>query len=246
MNELSSLLKRTFEGLGFCQGDYEDAAAAIVWLESRGMHGIEALKSAWPRLARSAGTAVELNASDADTQVVNARGNSALTCGQPAVELAVAHALINDIGKVELQHCHEPHAILPSLCICATRGLNAIAYWQDDEMHVAMIVADQVSPDYYQLDGRAADNSAAETVTIACSLDGECIGQIASDLVGDDISRLAAKHVSANALDTKYQRSLERGIPIDENLASILGNAAAAVLVEATEQSRHGAGETAQ
>lgn len=44
-NELAALLKRVFEGLGYPQGQYEDAAAMAGWLPLHGEDGLDAL--AW-------------------------------------------------------------------------------------------------------------------------------------------------------------------------------------------------------
>jgi hypothetical protein len=52
ISELSSLLKRSFEGLGFNQGDYEDTASAALWLECHGLGGLDTVRRAWPRLQK--------------------------------------------------------------------------------------------------------------------------------------------------------------------------------------------------
>ena len=39
-NELAALLKRVFEGLGYPQGQYEDAAAMAGWLPLHGEDGL--------------------------------------------------------------------------------------------------------------------------------------------------------------------------------------------------------------
>lgn len=247
MNELSSLLKRSFEGLGLCQGDYEEAAAVIVWLEARGMKGLDALKLAWPRLAGNGRIGVELAASDADTQTIDAKGNTALICARSAVELAMARASTGDVGRVELQRCHECQAVLPSLCLCPNRGFAAIAYWRDEHaLHVAKISGDQRAPDYYWIDAGTPNELAEDSLTIACSQHDERIEKLASSLANGGISRRAEKRIPATELEARFERTVEHGIAIDAELAEKLNEAASAVLVEATEQSRLGAGESAQ
>jgi hypothetical protein len=39
-NELTASLKKAFEGLGFSVGDYQDAAAMVVWSEMHGLNGL--------------------------------------------------------------------------------------------------------------------------------------------------------------------------------------------------------------
>lgn len=243
MNELTSLLKRAFEALGFCQGDYEDAARAIVWLESRGMHGLELAMRDWQRLSK-AGDALEVTASENDVLVLDAHDGSVLTCGRSVVDLATATLEQKGRCGMEIRQCYSRMAIVPSLESFARLGASAMAYWQDhNHLHIVKIDAQLTHPEYRRMPG-APDNTASATMlNLACHREPQEIDAILMELVEGDAQAMTDCHVSSAEMGTRYQAAIRQGLAVDRDITDRLNAIAEAILVAATEQSRRGAGE---
>ncbi|MGI9237523.1 MAG: DUF3726 domain-containing protein [Woeseiaceae bacterium] len=244
MNELSSLLKRSFEGSGYCQGDYEDAAAAVVWLEAHGMKGLEAMVPTWSR-STDAETGLEHIADTSGAKVLDAQDGNVVFCGRMLVDLACARAATGGSGRIELRRCHGRMAILASLGMCATRGLHGIAHWSDkDNMHIASIHAGQPRPDYRRLQRRPQDRSRSGTLLVVCSRGRETIKAIAEELAGSGKENVETTEVSSSDMQVRYDTAVRHGLRVDPALIRTLTAAADSVLVEASERSRLGAGES--
>jgi len=243
MNELTSLLKRAFEALGFCQGDYEDAARAIVWLESRGMHGLELAMRDWQRLSK-AGDALEVTASENDVLVLDAHDGSVLTCGRSVVDLATATLEHKGRCGMEIRQCYSRMAIVPSLESFARLGASAIAYWQDhNHLHIVKIDAQLTHPEYRRMPG-APDNTASATMLkLVCHKEPQEIDAISIELAQGDTQATPDGQVSSAEMGAHYQAAIQNGLAINREFADRLSVIAEAVLVSATEQSRRGAGE---
>jgi len=244
MNELFALIKRALEGLGFCPADYEDAAAAIVWLESRGVNGLDTMVAALPQLAADVKSVLEFVSAYSRAEVLDGHGRSVLFCGNAVADLACAGASDDGPGRVELQHCRDRQAILPSLCTCASRGLNAIAHWQDNSsVHVALSEADKSHPEYLRMASQSQARSTTDTLVVICSTDRRSLSDIMSQLAGNGTGRSANHRLTSSDMQKHYRHSLLHGMDVDVDLVNRLAATADAVLVEASEQSRLGAGE---
>ncbi|MGI9232551.1 MAG: DUF3726 domain-containing protein [Woeseiaceae bacterium] len=245
MNELSSLLKRSFEGMGFCQGDYEDAAAAVVWLEAHGMNGLESIASTLSRRTTDTGIGVELVADEPGAQVLDANDSNIAFCGRIAVDLACADAATKGSGRIEIRRCHGRRAILPSLNMCAARGLHAIAYWYDrDSLHTASITSQQPAPSYRRSRQRQDNDSRFAALFVVCSSSRQTIDAVAEELAGNSTANMESTEVSSADIRERYDTAVRDGLKVDSALFRTLTAAADAVLVEATERSRLGAGES--
>jgi hypothetical protein len=244
MNELSSLLKRSFEGLGYCQADYEDAAAAVVWLEAHGLKGLETIASI-PERAVRLDTSIDISTDESESLVLDAQGGNVVFCGRMAVDLACAKATSEGSGRVELRECHGREAILPSLPLCSARGLNAVACWSDKNgLTVSSIKAPQRAPELRCLRRGANDKTEDTALVVVCSKDPEEIDAIASKFIGTDCeTRTSAKIASGDMLKC-YDQTIRNGLLVDMSFVRRLMTAAEAVLVEASERSRLGAGES--
>lgn len=243
MNELTSLLKRAFEALGFCQGDYEDAARAIVWLESRGMHGLELAMRDWQRLSK-AGDALEVTASENDVLVLDAHAGSVLTCGRSVVDLATATLEQKGRCRTEIRQCYSRIAIVPALQSFARLGASAIAYWQDhNHLHVAKIDAQRTHPEYRSMQKKPDNAESATTLNLECHRKPQEIDAILLKLAANDTQVRSDSDLSSADLDARYQAAVRQGIAVNRDLIGKLATIAEAVLVTATERSRRGAGE---
>lgn len=244
MNELTSLLKRSFEGLGYQQGEYEDAATATVWLEARGMNGIEMITTHWSRFETGSQNQIKLTDPVHAQAALDANDRSVAFCGRVATDLAIAAAGDSAIGRIDIQQCHDCEAILPSLEHCANQGLHAIAYWADDNgLHIGVAIPEQPGCDYCCVPKSAESRVTSQHLSISCSGDGEKIRAIVSELTGGDTEYEKGIKVRSTDMQKAYEATIANGMTVDIGAVKTLTAAADQVLVEATEQSRLGAGE---
>lgn len=244
MNELSSLLKRSIEAFGYCQGDCEDAAAAVVWLESRGIGGLDAFVSSCLTQDEYGGEPLRPFAGKTNVQVIDACDRSVFFCGRTAVDLACALATVEKAGRIEIKNCRDRKAILASLQICAAREINAVVQWCDDEsVHIALLNARQPGLDYRQIRRTVDHEPSMSSLNVVCSKSRQMIDTAAADLAGGDVETALVAKISSTDMQAHYATAVKHGLRVDPNIVRTLTVAADAVLVEATEQSRLGAGE---
>jgi hypothetical protein len=243
LNELTSLLKRVFEAFGYSQGDYEDAAHAIAWLEARALDGLELVTRDWQRLART-GAALELLSSSNDAEVLDARDCSVLTVGRSIADLAAATLEQQGQSRVEVRGCYSRIAILPSLDVCARRGAGVVAHWHDGNyQHVARIDAGSVNPEYRRMTMKPDNNASAATLNLVCHTQVQEVNAVVAELSASTAQSAPDRHVLPAQMEAHYRTAVQHGLAISEDLLARLSTAAEAVLVAATEQSRLGAGE---
>ena len=113
-NELAALLKRVFEGLGYPQGQYEDAAAMAGWLPLHGEDGLDAL--AWqadPALPRH-----RTERPGPGRLVARCHGRSALDALPSLLDLACLRASRQGRIQLEILDCRDRK------CVLAAGGLR--------------------------------------------------------------------------------------------------------------------------
>lgn len=239
LNELTSLLKRSLEGLAYCQSDFEDAANAIAWLESHGLKGLE-IEILPARSAHGAETSA--TASESGESIAVFANNNVAFCGRMAVELACSIAAKDDFAEIEIQHCRERRAILSSLPVCAARGLHAITHWRDNNyLYIASINAFRKTPDIRYLPNSLDHTSDLNRLLFACASDAQVINSLSNELLSN--SDCIDRHDSSESLKARYEDAITGGIYVDDEVVNTLNGYAENILVEATEQSRQGAGE---
>lgn len=244
MNELSSLLKRSFEGLGYQQGEYEDAATAAVWLEARGMKGIDMITTSWSRCETGARNQIKLTDSAPAQATLDANDRSVAFCGRVAADLAIAAAADAAVGETHIQRCHDCEAILPSLEHCANQGLHAVAHWVDENsVHIGIANPERSGCDYCCVPRSPDSLAAPEKLTISCSGDGERILALVFELAGGDTAYQKGMKIRWTDMQKAYETTIANGMTVNSYAVRMLTEAADLVLVEATEQSRRGAGD---
>ena len=117
-NELAALLKRVFEGLGYPQGQYEDAAAMAGWLPLHGEDGLDAL--AWQ--ADPALPATELSAPAPGRLVARCHGRSALDALPSLLDLACLRASRQGRIQLEILDCRDRKCVLRCWRIAPARA----------------------------------------------------------------------------------------------------------------------------
>lgn len=240
-NELTALLKRVFEGMGYTTGQYEDAAALVSWLQLHGEDGLGELERALDLVADRERPQPELNAEGAGVFAADCHGRSALNCLPGLLELASVQAREQGLVRVELQRCHNRKFVLKLLADCARQGLWAQARWDNGrspvQRHCASIEAGAAYPGYqsYPLTEQPSETARHALVLL--------LGTPAQrpPLAETRATRLE-RSVAPDEFALAREQALENGMEISSALWQRLNKLAEAVLVESSERSRSGAG----
>ncbi len=244
-NELLSTLKKTFEGMGFAVGDYEDAANMVVYLETHGLQGLAQLQAALPHLLDKPNLQIELIQDDDKLIVLDAQGSSTLVCGGQAVDLAYTKARHSGFGAVQLSNCHNRKMIIERLVNAARRGMAGVAYWRhsvNSAVYAVVSIAPHAEyPTYqeYLTDGRKTESKQSIFVLFGPNL--SVLQEQVAAVVPAGSDNIA--NVDPAAMQSAYHDALEYGIDMHLTLWNYLQELVKNVLVEATETSRAGAGE---
>jgi len=258
LNELTAALKRSFEGLGFCLGDYEDAARMVVWLESHGLNGLAEVQQGLPYLNQRPHQYTSMQPVTGDDRWVSidAKGESVLSCAGHAIDLAYTQACETTLGLVQLQHAHNRKLVIERLVNCGRRDdIGCIAFWCNGHgavtEHVVNMVPvkrdqanginDKQYPQYryYHIAGDALKYD-QQSLYIMCSSDIELLNgqlkQYRHTVIGNETV------ISPQQFILAYAQSLEQGIMVNDTLLDNIHQLTQRILVESTAQSRSGAG----
>ena len=231
-----ALLKRTFEQLSRQQDDYSYVAEAIVWLEMRGLPGLESVIDCLPELHACELRRAEPTANETLIKEYDAGNNSLLTTANSVVDAAIAGATNAATFHATVHNCTQQFAIVPELCRYSREGHAALAWWRDEaaDVHVVMSTASTPNPDYWQLPGETAKQLDQRTLMLECSTDAE--------LLRANIPEARAT-ISSGDFAERHEFCLLNGIEIDAQHYRLCCEVADKILVESTDASRDGAGE---
>ena len=211
--ELRTAARRALEGAGAPAGTERDGARSAAWLESCGLRGAAALVSNLPDVARSGSRPPDIAGNHVDLA-----SHSVFVWGSTLVELAMLGAG----AAINLWGCRTPRALLPEAAVHAREG------W------------------YFQL--RAGASRALIT-------NGEMtLDQSFAELETADVRLVAGRSrprtdlptissVTASELEARHAASLANGLRLAPGDWRAIREAAARILVPASERSRsRGAG----
>ncbi|MGB1245708.1 MAG: DUF3726 domain-containing protein [Porticoccaceae bacterium] len=238
-NELTASLKKAFEGLGFSVGDYQDAAAMVIWSEMHGLNGLQQLREALPSLYNCLCLHAKLITDGDDYAVLDGQSSSVLLCGSQAVRLACALARQHGSGQVQLNNCHNRRFVAQRLVSAAQLGSALVAYWVEEQNGFKLSIepgAKQPSLSRYSPSAITADQS----LIIFAGSDLSVIEQRFARTIHPGP---LADGISPESMINSYTQLLELGIEIEDSLWHELDNLVARVLVESTDSSRAGAGD---
>jgi hypothetical protein len=241
MNELSALLKRTFEGLGYVTGDCVDAAAACIWMETHGLNGLALVSETWSRLCNSSELVTQVREADAGNMLIDANDASLLVCGHKVSEIVLAAALDSNTGRVELLNCHSRMAIAASIATIAKVGASSLAHWHNGESQFyAASLHGEILPRVARTDLAKTSHRATNTLYLVCSADPAVVESELRSL--DPVKGQIESIGTPESMSQCFEEKLEYGLPLKPEIWDQLNMAADKVLVIATEQSRRGAG----
>ena len=244
LNELQSVCRKAFVGMGFTTGHADDAAAMVAWMQSYGLDGLKALTEGLECVVSSAvSVRPDVVYQDADLAVVDGQQMSVLSSGNLALELAFAKARIRGLAVIKIRHCRQRQLIMGYMSRLADRGMNVTAFWRHSQAPITEQVvgfrARSAVPSIrvYELADIPEDDMPNDGITILMANHVDLLPTVRSE----DEYKLLARHDESDLLAAK-QQALEEGLTVDPEIWQQLKSFAAQTLVEASEQSRSGAG----
>ncbi|WP_299193628.1 DUF3726 domain-containing protein [uncultured Erythrobacter sp.] len=242
-NELLAFLRRVFEALLGKRCDYEAVAEQIVWLECHGLGGLDMLRACLTRL--------DLEEQNVESHLpgafsvgggaidLDAGGGSLLCFGDLLTDMLIVQSAEQGSCRIEIADLREGQAVLPQLhrmalagCFAAARVRNP----QDGTSWSAHITAASRLP---ALSGCSGSSGCADAVSMSL-ICASSEPALRSAMHAFD-PHWPEPTIASDQLAANYKRSLDSGIPVGD--LSALAAIADRVLVEATEESRRGAGE---
>lgn len=250
-NELHGLCRKAFQAMDFEDGDAGDAADMVAWMQLYELEGLAALNRGLRFLLEDADERPpEIVYADGDLAVLDSHGHSVLKSSSLALELGFAKARARGLAVIKIQHCHNRQLIMGYLARLAGRGMNVTAFWrnaQDVDEAVGSPMIEQVvgfranSPvpeiRVYAVREVPEENEPNDGITLVMANHVDLLPSLRSDY---DVDLLAC-HEESKLLACR-QRAMQEGIEVDDELWSRLKALSTRLLVEATEDSRSGAG----
>ncbi|OEY66990.1 DUF3726 domain-containing protein [Marinobacter sp. X15-166B] len=244
LNELQGLARKAFGGIGFQEGDAMDAADMVAWMEAHGLNGIEALKKGLDFLLNEdASQPPAIIYQDADVCVVDAGKRTILGNASLAIELGYAKCRARGLSVTKIRHCHNRMLIVGYLSRIARRNMNVTAFWRNAHEPLTEILvsfkAGDTEPEIcmYSLDAVPDETEANDGITLIMANHANLLANLNSD---EPLNDLLLQ--TRDTMTSWYERSLSEGIDVDEALWERLKVLAIRTLVEASEDSRMGAG----
>lgn len=243
-NEMQGLSRKAFSGIGFEEGDANDAADMVVWMEANGLQGIDALKRSLAFiLAEDQSRSPELIYQDADLCVVDAHNRTALGNASLAIELGYAKCRARGLSVTKIRNCHNRMLIVGYLSRVARRDMSVTAFWRDSHEPLTEILvsfkAGEESPDIcmYSLNDIPDDTEPNNGITLVMANHVNLLPDFKTDNKLNNLLR----HDSLSMHNWK-EHFLKQGIDVDPELWDRLKELATRILVEASDDSRSGAG----
>jgi LDH2 family malate/lactate/ureidoglycolate dehydrogenase len=246
-NELTAVLRKAFEGLGFGTGEREDAADMVAWLELHGLHGLSELGKALAYLEREGSRRLQLRYSAPGLRVLDAEGASILCGGGIAVDTGIAMARADGLGVVRVDACHNRALTVGYLVRAARRGISVLASWHNGaDPGVRWVVAHgagEVWPSVRLIQpAGATDPAAGRHLTLWFSADVDPKPELHASVTGERVLLDADPDTMARC----YRDGIERGLAVDDAFWKQLQGLGRRVLVAAEFGSRDEAGGGAE
>lgn len=240
-NEILVTTQKALEACGFAQGDWEDAADSIAWLEQIGVSVLPLLCVAIDTL-RPVQSGWTLTATAPNSFWLDANGGSCLQFGPLAADYALAHAEEHGYAIGAL-HGTEAGLWIGYLRHLARRGVHGYAVWQaGTAVHQYRFSAENPFPDYVcqQVEPAQADGVRIVLAQQPLPLAGDQPWTFSRD---EPTPPVFLARVKSADFAAKQQQHLSNGIRIDDACWHKLRAVAKGILVEDTEESRaRGAG----
>lgn len=237
LNEFRALLRKAFEGIFGHDRDWNALTDLVIWLECHGENGLKVFLSRAGNLAQMGNAKLE-----SETQgyiEINADRQSLLLLHNSICDVAVAEARSSGMATLQIRQAEDPSIIVATVAEAAEYGFSSAAWWPGGDGWAC--IATQSHAD-----------EAPCLRRINLPPDFEALNDI-TFVVGGSMSRIEDKYPdwflfqkgqeqAPNEIRQLFLSHLDNGCVISRVEYEHLNRLADAVLVEATEASRQGAG----
>lgn len=238
LNELRALLRKAFEGIYGHGRDWNALTNSILWLEYRGLGGIDTFLKTEPSLHGS----VDLQMIKLEAQELEFEGNSRslMSYGLEICDLLIGRTKKHGPQIFQLKNMGDAMMVAEMVTHCAARDLSAAAWWSGEggAGWIAFQGRTDKEPNFYKIDLPDSFQDFSE-ITIITDYSMKDI----MDKHPEWFQLLESGKIAASEIENRYLRHLDNGILLSKLQYNTLCQLADRVLVEATEQSRRGAGE---
>jgi hypothetical protein len=246
INEFKSLLNRACESHYGHQYDYEDLAYIIHWLE---LHNFEGVTN-FLKIINSAPQKSDLSTDLAENQEqrlkFNNNGHSILHVASIITDMTLAKCHQEQFCHTSIKDVLHPVTILPSLIKFSQNGWHASAWWTEPEKDLAQVASispDQKYPEYKEIKIKELSPNDKSDLNLICSRNEINSLESYTTIHKNNNSHKTTLKISANDFKESYTDKIINGLNIDTKNYQKLSLIADQILVEASEQSRLGAGE---
>ncbi|WP_342743783.1 DUF3726 domain-containing protein [Photobacterium proteolyticum] len=236
-NELVVLTGKAFTGLRRSCGEADMIANMVADLEMVGLNGIEHFVKALDFLQQERDCPVDVDATSAAQLTANLHGCSIL-CHLPTVLDFTLEKLIgrNNI-TLDIQQCHNRWLAFGELVKLAAKGLSVKASWHNGHApkHVVYVLNKGcINPELFVSARPAKQPSCLHSLRI----------EISTQPIPLPSAAEFDHHISSQTLAETQAQAWQEGITVDEAHWQRIKQAAGAILVESSDTSRRGAGES--
>ncbi|NND81327.1 MAG: DUF3726 domain-containing protein [Gammaproteobacteria bacterium] len=251
-NELTSLIKQALEGCGLAQGNYESAAAAMVWAQMLELSPFTDVDISLQQCADMRQAQIQLTPTSEQAceiklvgQVGGARGVTALLWGQSVSDLIEAQMLHNGVCVATICNVRDPLLGVKPMQDAQAKGLWCFAYGANpgcpDIITHVRAQANQPATEIIQYQLLGGDTMSTTELTVVYT---QSEAEYRRQLGLHDHANIenVIEQITPQQMQTNYDGSLSEGIEFPEPLFQRLTHLAANVLVESSAQSRRGAG----
>lgn len=249
LNEMRALLFRYFEVTFSHTHDFYDAARLVLWLEARGLAGIEALLS-MPPSPKGMASPVPLTSRDrSNWRQFDLRDTNTICAGLAIADLCVSDVKISGVAGIYFRNNDFAPMPVPLIANCAVHGVWACAAYrmpEDGFTHIALMKPGTANPDIFTVAGQFApmDLSDGDAI-VMCAETEEKFADLTNEIFGfGQASRKDwRRRKTAEDFACAYQEAVSQGVTIAVSDYQRLCLRADDLLVEASEASRRGAGD---
>ena len=226
LNEVQRACQKALFGAGVPAGLDDDAAAAAVWLEARGLSALAPFAHALESCAENAAEAI---VTETAPGAVDAGGRSAALVGSPVIDMAVARANSHGAATLKVTGLRAPRFLIPWAAHYLEDGWAFSLTWNGRAARVRPAGGVLLYGDW------AAPDEGPREVTVACG----------SSEPGAFEAPLPVACRNAD-LEARAKLILSTGLEVDDAVWHRIARHARRALVPATEESRmRGAGSRA-
>lgn len=237
LNEFRALLRKAFEGLFVHGRDWHALADLVIWLECNGQDGLAVFLTRADALSQM--PAAKLESRGLGSIELNGQSQSMLLLHHSVCDLAIAEVKSVSVLNMHIKQAADPSIIVASVAHCAEYGLASAAWWPGGEgwAYIATQNCNDSAP-YLRRVTLPPSHKALSGITFIAA---ESTSRIESDYPDWFLFQDGNQH-PPNEIQKLFLKHLDGGCEINTSDYDKLVHLSNAVLVEATDASRQGAG----